>query len=57
MARAPNDYYTWNLEKRKEFLGAPSIHALTKTIIMKNSEYNDEYASDPYYPRFIAVIV
>ncbi len=39
------------------FLGAPSIHALCKTIIMKNSEYNDDYAADPFYPRFIMVIV
>ena len=57
MARAPHDYYAWNLHKRMEFLGAPSIHALSKTIVMKNSEYNDEYASDPFYPRFIVVIV
>ena len=57
MARAPHDYYTWSLEKRRNFLGAPSINALSKTIIMKNSEYNEEHASDPYYPKFIAVIV
>ena len=30
---------------------------LCKTIIMKNSEYNDSKSSDPYYPRFIMVIV
>ena len=57
MARAPHNYYTWSLEKRRDFLNAPSIHALCKTIIMKNSEYNEEYASDPYYPKFIMVIV
>ena len=57
MARAPSNYYTWSLEQRRAFLGAPTIHHLCKTIIMKNSEYNEEYKDDPYYPRFIMVIV
>eukprot|EP00347_Sterkiella_histriomuscorum_P023358 403334949 len=57
MARAPREYYAWSLKERKEFLGAPSEYALCKTIIMKNSEYNDEYSNDPFYPRFIMVIV
>lgn len=57
MARAPQDYYSWTLEQRRAFLGAASIHQLCKTIIMKNSEYNEEHKDDPYYPRFIMVIV
>lgn len=57
MARAPHDYYQWPLEKRRAFLGAASVNALCKTIIMKNSEYKEECATDPFYPRFIMVIV
>lgn len=57
MARAPPHYYKWSLEERKTFLGAADINALCKTIIMKNSEYKDEYSNDPFYPRFIMVIV
>jgi hypothetical protein len=57
MARAPHDYYKWTLEERRAFLGAASIHQLCKTIILKNSDYNEEYKEDPLYPRFIMVIV
>jgi hypothetical protein len=57
MARAPYTYYQWSLEQRRDFLQAPSVNALCKTIIMKNSEYNEEYAGDESYPRFIMVIV
>ena len=57
MARAPSDYYKWSLEQRRAFLGAASVDCLCKTIIMKNSEYNEEYKDDPFYPRFIMVIV
>lgn len=57
MARAPPHYYTWTLEQRRAFLGAATIDSLCKTIIMKNSEYKEECSSDPFYPKFIMVIV
>jgi hypothetical protein len=57
MARAPSEYYSWSLEGRQAFLGAATVDSLCKTIIMKNSEFKDDYASDPHYPRFIMVIV
>ena len=57
MANAPYDYYSWNLETRKKFLGAPSFECLTKTMIMENYVYRDENASDPHYPRHVVVIV
>jgi hypothetical protein len=56
MAKAPDDYYEWDLQKRMSFLKAPSIFALCKTIVMKNSAYREENKDDPYYPRFIVVI-
>ncbi len=57
MARASAHYYSWTLEQRRQFLGASSVHALCKTIIMKNSEYKEDYSNDAEYPRFIMVIV
>ena len=57
MANAPYDYYSWDLEKRAKFLGAPSYQCLTKTMIMVNYFYREENASDPHYPRFVVVIV
>lgn len=56
MAKAPEDYYEWGLEKRMQFLQAPSIYSLCKTIVMKNSAFREENAGDPYYPRYIMVI-
>ena len=57
MANAPYDYFSWDLEKRAKFLGAPSAQALTKTMIMVNYSYREECANDPYYPRFVVIIV
>ena len=57
MANTPWDYYKWNLETRARFLSAPSYECLTKSMIMENYVYRDEYASDPHYPRYVVVIV
>ena len=57
IANAPHPYYSWSLEKRKEFLEAPSLECLTKTMIMENYVYREESASDPHYPRYVVVIV
>ena len=57
MANAPHDYYSWSLEQRAKFLGAPRIEMLCKTMIMVNYQYKEENASDPHYPRFVVVIV
>ena len=56
-ANAPWNYYSWDLEKRAKFLGAPSAQSLTKTMIMENFVYREENSSDPYYPRFVVIIV
>ena len=57
MANAPWDYYCWDLQKRADFLSAPSLEYLTKTMIMENHFHREENASDPHYPRHILVIV
>ena len=56
-ANAPWYYYSWDLEKRAKFLGAPSFKSLTKTMIMENYVYREENSSDPHYPRFVVIIV
>ena len=57
MANAPWDYYKWSLEKRAVFLGAPNAESLCKTMIMENTAYREENASDPHYPKYLVVIV
>ena len=57
MANAPWDYYKWDLIKRAKFLGAPSFEALTKTMIMQNTYYLEQYKDDPHYPKYLVVIV
>ena len=39
---APSTYYDWSLEERAEFLQAPSIKHLCKTMIMNNRNFQKE---------------
>lgn len=57
MKRTPKDYYEWTLEQRRALLEAPSTFYLCKTIIMENSAYAEEYAAEPWYYRYVAVII
>lgn len=57
LKRAQADYYEISLEQRRDFLGAPSTYHLCKTIIMENTAFDSNFASDPFYPQHIAVIV
>lgn len=52
----PNVFFPWTLEQRAEFLGAPSIEALTKTLIMVNTGYKDDKADDPFYLKYVVII-
>lgn len=45
-----------SLEERCTFLHAPSTFHLCKTIILKNSRYQEEYDNDQFYPRNVIVI-
>lgn len=40
--RAPGDYYDWSLQKRRDLLGASSVHYLCKSMLMKNSKCEHE---------------
>lgn len=55
--RTPSDYYDWTLEQRRNLLQAPSTFYLCKTIVMENSAFEEEYASEPWYFRYVAVII
>mmetsp|Transcript_25314 Transcript_25314/g.24938 ORF Transcript_25314/g.24938 Transcript_25314/m.24938 type:complete len:134 (+) Transcript_25314:17-418(+) len=55
--RAPSDYYEWTLQKRRDFLGAPSTHYLCKTIILENTAWNELYQDEPAYFKYVAVVI
>lgn len=55
--RAQSNYYDLTLEQRREFLNAPSTYHLCKTIVMENTAYDETAAKDPFYPKYVAVIV
>lgn len=45
--RCPDDYYDWEVSKRREFLKAPSTKHLTKSIVFENTRYGgDEEEED-----------
>eukprot|EP01125_Pyxidicula_operculata_P010293 TRINITY_DN3393_c0_g1_i1.p1 TRINITY_DN3393_c0_g1~~TRINITY_DN3393_c0_g1_i1.p1 ORF type:complete len:160 (+),score=38.94 TRINITY_DN3393_c0_g1_i1:446-925(+) len=50
------DYYDWDLNKRKLFLGAHHEDYLCKSLIVENTKFEEGH-SDPYYSRYYIVIV
>ena len=40
-----------------EHLGAHSTSALCKTIILRNSAFNEEYKDEPKYFEYVAVVI
>jgi hypothetical protein len=56
MAHAPDAYYSWTFEQRAQLLKAAGTESLCKTIVMRNTWYNEENKADPAYPKFICVI-
>lgn len=52
----PHVFFPWSFEKRAEFLGAPSIEALTKTLIMVNTCYKEDKADDLFYLKYVVII-
>ena len=53
---APNTYYTWTLTQRQNFLQAHSLDHLCKTIILKNTKFENSLKSK-FYQKFICVII
>jgi hypothetical protein len=52
----PDVFFPWSFEERVKFLGAPSIEALTKTLIMVNTCYLEDRSDDPYYLKYVVII-
>ena len=50
------NYYELNYTERKQILGAASEAHLCKSIIMENTHF-EESIQDPYYPKYICVII
>lgn len=40
--RCPDDYYSWALERRRKYLGAPSVRHLMKSIVLENVRSENE---------------
>ncbi|EFA85895.1 hypothetical protein PPL_01127 [Heterostelium album PN500] len=57
LQRVPSPYYTWTLEQRANYLGAPSKQYLCKSIIMENTECVNQDMSDPFNSRYYLVII
>lgn len=53
--QAPPDYYEWELEKRKEYLGAKSVDHLCKSLIIENTKCRDEQR--PNNSRYFCIII
>jgi len=56
LRQTPSDYYNWNLEKRRSYLKAHSIHHLCKLLIIENKECKLGL-SDPFYSQFYCVVI
>lgn len=58
LKRAPAvEYFEWTLEQRRRFMQAPSTACFCKTIIMLNSYYNEAFANEPGYFKYVAVVI
>lgn len=55
--RVPVDYFDRDLHGRANLLGASTIMHLCKTLIFKNSRYEDSYSSEPYYTKYSAAVI
>lgn len=55
--RAPEDYYEWTLERRRDFLQAPSTFYLCKTIVLENTAWNPLFSDEDAYWKYVAVVI
>lgn len=56
IVEANSDYYSLNLEERKDVLGAHSLDVLCKTIVLENTSFDSKYESQ-YYQRYYLTLV
>ena len=54
-----DDYYEQSYEQRVRILQVPNLDTmvLCKTILLKNTKFNEELSEDQFYPRFVGVII
>lgn len=55
--RCPADYYDWHITKRRDLLGAPSIHYLCKSLIMHNSKCDHESYNSKINSKYYCCVV
>jgi len=55
--RAPSDYYDWKLEQRRDYLEAPHIDYLCKTMIMRNTKTTASDCSDRTNSKYYMIVI
>lgn len=57
--KTANDYYSQPLESRAKILQTPNegTEFLCKTLVCRNSWFDEKFASDPTYPEYIGIVV
>lgn len=53
----PEHYYATSLAQRANFLDAPSIHYLCKSLLLENRKAPEDGSEDPTNPRFVLVVL
>jgi prolyl-tRNA editing enzyme YbaK/EbsC (Cys-tRNA(Pro) deacylase) len=53
----PSDYYTYDLEKRRQTLGAANTYQLTKSVLFENIKSDATDCSDRTNSRYYLVVV
>ena len=52
----PENYYDTSLQERAQYLHAPSIHYLCKSLLLENRKVTASH-TDPTNPRFVLVVI
>ncbi|GJD11972.1 hypothetical protein Gasu2_60870 [Galdieria sulphuraria] len=56
--KAPVEYYSWPLDRRKSFLGrVPNENHLCKSLIVENTKYVEKFATPVYYEKYYCCII
>lgn len=53
----PQDYFSWTLDQRKDFLQTPNTACFCKTIILQNSYFEEKFREEPGYFQYVAVVI
>jgi len=55
--RTPSDYYSWQLEERRAYIGAATTSHLCKSIVLENTDCVNNDCLDPLNSKYYCVII